>query len=394
MARYLCYKAGCLLLLGSATPELSTRYFAETGVYQHYVLKNRYNRMHLPEVSIVDLKKELRCGNEGTISSFLREELCANIERGEQSLLFLNRRGARKLVTCGECGYIYTCPRCSVSLTYHSVTGRLVCHYCGYSRKVDEKCPDCRGALRYVGAGTQLVEQELKELFPDTEVIRMDADALSGSVTHEQIFERFRTENIPIMIGTQMIVKGLNFENVTLVGVLMADQSLYSGDVHAAERTFSLITQVIGRSGRGEKAGRAVIQTFTPGNEVIQQAAAQDYEAFYQSEILLRRLQNAPPFADLLAVTASGKNEQLVVQACRFLRSQLEVLLRGKENLQILGPAPLPVVKVNDRFRYRVLLRCRADSTARKAVAAVISACSMDKRFRGLSFYADNDPEQ
>ena len=393
IAKYRCYKDNCLLLLGSATPELSTRYFAETGTYRRFVLNNRYNRLQLPEVNIVDLKKELRRGNEGTISSFLRDELAANIESGEQSILFLNRRGARKLVTCGECGYTYTCPRCSVSLTFHSVTNRLVCHYCGYSQKVGNECPNCHGLLRFVGAGTQLVEEELHTLFPDTEIIRMDADALSGGVTHEQIFERFRTENIPVMIGTQMIVKGLNFENVTLVGVLLADQSLYSGDFHAAERTFSLITQVIGRSGRGEKQGRAVIQTYTPENEVILQAANQDYEAFYQSEVMLRRLQNAPPFADILAVTASGVNEQQVVQACRFLRSQLGALLKEKENLQILGPTPLAVVRVNDRYRYRVILRCRTDTLVRKAVSAVIALGSTDKQFRGVSFYADSDPE-
>lgn len=393
VARYRCYKDSCLLLLGSATPELTTRYLAETGNCRRFVLNSRYNRLQLPEVNIVDLKKELRRGNEGTISTFLREELAVNIENGEQSILFLNRRGARKLVTCGECGYTYTCPRCSVSLTFHSVTGRLVCHYCGYTQKVGAECPECHGLLRYVGAGTQLVEEELHTLFPGTEVIRMDADALSGGVTHEQIFERFRTENIPVMIGTQMIVKGLNFKNVTLVGVLLADQSLYSGDFHAAERTFSLITQVIGRSGRGEKPGRAVIQTYTPESEVILQAAEQNYEAFYQSEIMLRRLQNAPPFADILAVTASGANEQQVVQACRFLRSQLASLLKEKENLQILGPTPLAVVRVNDRYRYRVILRCKTDALVRKAVAAVIALGSTDKQFRGVSFYADSDPE-
>ena len=393
VARYRCYKDNCLLLLGSATPELSTRYYAETGVYRRFVLNSRYNRLHLPEVSIVDLKKELRRGNDGTISSFLRDELAANIENGEQSILFLNRRGARKLVTCGECGYTYTCPRCSVSLTFHSVSNRLVCHYCGYSQKVGTECPDCHGKLRFVGAGTQLVEEELHTLFPESEVIRMDADALSGGVTHEQIFERFRSENIPIMIGTQMIVKGLNFENVTLVGVLLADQSLYSGDFHASERTFSLITQVIGRSGRGAKAGRAVIQTYTPESEVILQAASQDYEAFYQSELMLRQIQNAPPFADILAVTASGINEEQVVRACRFLRSQLGILLKEKESLQILGPTPLAVVRVNDRYRYRIILRCKADSLVRKAVAAVLALGSTDKQFRGVSFYADSDPE-
>ena len=393
VAKYRCFKNSCLLVLGSATPDLVTRYCAESGRYSRFVLRRRYNEMKLPEVKIIDLKNELRRGNEGSISVPLRTELLENLERGEQSILFLNRRGAHKLVTCGECGFVYKCPHCSVSLTYHSVNRRLICHYCGYTRRVDEACPDCGGILKYIGAGTQLVEEELHSLFPGTEIIRMDADVLSGSMTHEQVFERFRAENIPIMIGTQMVTKGLNFENVTLVGVLSADQSLYSGDFRAAERTFSLITQVIGRSGRGQKAGRAVIQTFTPSSEVIRQAARQDYDAFYQSEIILRKLQDSPPFSDLLSVTASGAEERAVVDACRFVKNRLCFLLGQKEKTEFLGPTPLTVVRVNNRFRYRIIIKCRSDSAIRNAVSGVITECSTDKRFRGISFYADNDPE-
>ena len=393
VAKYRCFKNSCLLVLGSATPDLVSRYCAESGRYSRFVLRRRYNEMKLPEVKIIDLKNELRRGNEGSISVPLRTELLENLERGEQSILFLNRRGAHKLVTCGECGFVYKCPHCSVSLTYHSVNRRLICHYCGYTRRVDEVCPDCGGILKYIGAGTQLVEEELHSLFPGTEILRMDADVLSGSMTHEQVFERFRAENIPIMIGTQMVTKGLNFENVTLVGVLSADQSLYSGDFRAAERTFSLITQVIGRSGRGQKAGRAVIQTFTPSSEVIRQAARQDYDAFYQSEIILRKLQDSPPFSDLLSVTASGAEERAVVDACRFVKNRLCFLLGQKEKTEFLGPTPLTVVRVNNRFRYRIIIKCRSDSAIRNAVSGVITECSTDKRFRGISFYADNDPE-
>ena len=393
VAKYRCFKNSCLLVLGSATPDLVSRYCAESGRYSRFVLRRRYNEMKLPEVKIIDLKNELRRGNEGSISVPLRTELLENLERGEQSILFLNRRGAHKLVTCGECGFVYKCPHCSVSLTYHSVNRRLICHYCGYTRRVDEACPDCGGILKYIGAGTQLVEEELHSLFPGTEILRMDADVLSGSMTHEQVFERFRAENIPIMIGTQMVTKGLNFENVTLVGVLSADQSLYSGDFRAAERTFSLITQVIGRSGRGQKAGRAVIQTFTPSSEVIRQAARQDYDAFYQSEIILRKLQDSPPFSDLLSVTASGAEERAVVDACRFVKNRLCFLLGQKEKTEFLGPTPLTVVRVNNRFRYRIIIKCRSDSAIRNAVSGVITECSTDKRFRGISFYADNDPE-
>lgn len=393
IAKFRCSKSGCLLLLGSATPKISSRYCAETDRYAYYVLRNRYNEMELPSVSVVDMKEELKSGNQGSISSFLRDEIATNIEHGEQSILFLNRRGANKLITCGECGYIYKCPNCSVTLTYHSVNNTLLCHYCGYRQSPGNACPDCGGKLNYVGAGTQLVEQELKELFPESGILRMDTDVISAKVTHEQLFEKFRTENIPVLIGTQMITKGLNFENVTLVGVISADQSLYTGSFHSAERTFSLITQVIGRSGRGNKPGRAVIQTFTPENEVILQAAGQDYDAFYKSEIQVRQIEDAPPFKDLLAVTVSGPAESAVISAGKYVKARLEFLLKDVEDASLLGPVPLSVVKVNNRFRYRINIKCRADAKVREAVAATVTECCTDKRFKGITFYADNDPD-
>lgn len=391
VAKFRCAQAGSLLLLGSATPEIDSRYRAGTGTYSFFSLPSRYNDRDLPEVRIVDMKRELRQGNTGCISSLLREEIQTNLERGEQSILFLNRRGAHKLVSCGECGYTYKCPRCSVSLTYHSATGRLMCHYCGHSQRLDAVCPDCGGQFSFIGAGTQLVEEELHGLFEGMPVMRLDTDTVTPAGSHERLFERFRKENIPVMVGTQMVAKGLNFENVTLVGVISADQSLYAGDYRAGERTFSLITQVVGRSGRGAKAGRAVIQTFTPGNETIQQAARQDYEAFYRSELELRQLQGTPPFRDLLAVTASGLDEDRVIEACRFVKRRLGELLRGKE-AELLGPTPLAVVRVNNRYRYRVNISCVSDSAVRAAVAQSVIECCTDKRFRGVSAFADNDP--
>jgi len=392
IAKYRCAKANCLLLLGSATPDIVSRYAAETGRYAYFRLESRYNERELPAVEIVDMKRELRAGNGGSISSFLRAELAANIERGEQSILFINRRGAHKLVSCGDCGYTYRCPRCSVSLTFHSANHRLICHYCGYSRRVDENCPDCGGTLKYIGVGTQLVEEELHELFPEIEVLRMDTDTVTPAGSHEALFSRFREEKIPVMVGTQMVTKGLNFENVTLVGVISADQSLYAGDYRAGERTFSLITQVVGRSGRGEKPGRAVIQTFTPDNETIRQAANQDYDAFYASELSLRRLQNAPPFRDILTLTASGLDERLVLQACRFAKARLENLLGLQSGTDLLGPSPMAVVRVNNRYRYRVILNGRNSAALRAALSQTVCECNTDKRFRGVSVFADNDP--
>ena len=390
IAKYLCAKNNCTLLLGSATPDIVSRYNAECGKYAYFSMPNRYNDMQLPQVKIVDMKRELRHGCTGNISSFLRDEIQQNLDRGEQSILFINRRGANKLISCGDCGYTYKCSNCSVSMTYHSVNNRLICHYCGCSRRLDSCCPDCGGTLKHIGAGTQLIVEELNELFPEAEVLRMDADSVAPIGSHEKLFEKFRNEKIPIMVGTQMVTKGLNFENVTLVGVISADQSLYAGSYKAGERSFSLITQVIGRSGRGSKPGRAVIQTYTPDNETILQAAKQDYDEFYQSEIMLRRIQNAPPYTDYLSVTTSGIDENRVVDCCRQLRRYLDDITGHK--YQILGPTPLPVVKVNNRFRYRVNISCKLDKALREQISSAIILFSTDKRYRGVSIYADNDP--
>ncbi len=392
VAKYLCAKSGSLLLLGSATPEISSMHKARSGSYHYFELPERYNEQLLPSVQIVDMKRELRRGNGGDISTFLRDELRENIDRGEQSILFLNRRGASKLVGCGECGYTFRCPKCSVSLTYHSARKRLMCHYCGYSQRLPAFCPDCGGELRFVGSGTQHVEDELRELFPGTEILRMDTDTVTPVGSHERLLDRFRDEKIPIMIGTQMVTKGLNFENVTLVGVLCADQSLYSGDYRAGERTFSLITQVVGRSGRGEKPGRAVIQTFTPENQTILQAAQQNYKDFYESEIKLRRLQNAPPVVERYTLTASGQKEEQVELAVRYLFDLLSLAAKEISECTVLGPAPLGVVKVNNRFRYRVTMLGSDAAAIRKTLAAAVTECGSDKRFRGVSVYADHDP--
>ncbi len=392
VAKYRCAQDKALLLLGSATPDVESRYFAGIGRYGFFTLPGRYNERELPGVEIVDLKRELRRGNGSSISSRLRDELAGNIERGEQSILFINRRGANKLVTCVECGYTYRCPNCSVSLTFHSYGRKLMCHHCGYTQPLDERCPECGGNFKFVGAGTQKVEEELRALFPDTEILRMDTDTVSGAGGHDKLLERFRTERIPIMVGTQMVTKGLNFENVTLVGVICADQGLYAGDYRASERTFSLITQVIGRSGRFEKPGRAIIQTYTPENETILQAAHQDYESFFRSEIELRRLQLLPPFTELLCVTLSGLDETLVLDCAVRVRSELSCATRQEAGTRVLGPAPLSILKVNNNYRYRVTLCAAPGSGMRRLIADIVTRFSTDKRYRGVSVYADTNP--
>ena len=392
VAKYRCAETASLLLLGSATPDIESRYAAETGRYAFFRLGGRYNKMDLPQVRIVDMKRELRGGNDTSISSCLRRELAENIRRGEQSILFINRRGASKLITCVDCGYNFKCPNCSVSLTYHSSNRRLMCHYCGYTRTVAERCPDCGGELSYIGDGTQKIETQLRELFPETEILRMDTDTVAAAGSHDALLGRFRTGRIPIMIGTQMVTKGLNFDDVTLVGVLSADQSLYCGDYRAAERTFSLITQVIGRSGRASRPGRAVIQTFTPENQVIRFAARQDYEAFYSQEIELRRVQKCPPLTQVIALSASGTDERLVLDCCRRIRSLLERALRSKQGVNILGPAPYPVVRVNNRYRYKISLACTQEREMRALVSRLLMYCNTEKEFRGVSLYADMNP--
>ena len=245
------------------------------------------------------------------------------------------------MVSCGECGQVPECPRCSVKLTYHSANNRLMCHHCGHSQPLPPACPVCGGLLNFVGTGTQRVQEELQELFPWVEVLRMDTDTVSAAHPHEKLLDRFQKERIPVLVGTQMVAKGLDFENVTLVGVVAPDLSLYVDDFRAGERTFSLLTQVAGRAGRGEKQGRAVIQTFTPDNDVIRCAARQDYDGFYEREIELRRLRNDPPFAQHVVLTASGLEEGAVLRCCVRLRRTLERELPGiPGQWQLLGPAP------------------------------------------------------
>ena len=391
VAKFLCTQHGAALVLGSATPSVETTFQAQRGVYQKLALRTRFNRQPLPRVLIADLRDEVRGGNSGSISAPLRRELEENLRRGEQSILFLNRRGSSRMLLCGECGAVPECPRCSVPLTYHSANGRLMCHYCGHSQRARETCEDCGGLMKHVGAGTQKVEEELHELFPEAGVLRMDADTVSGN--HERLLNQFEKERIPILLGTQMVAKGLDFENVTLVGVLAADLGLYLDNYRAAERTFSLLTQVVGRAGRGSKDGRAVIQTFTPDNEVITSAARQDYNSFYAAEIRLRRAHRYPPFADIFTMTVSGPEEGAVLRAAVQLRQAMAAGLlqpgAADREAELLGPAPAPVLKVNNRSRYRVFWVGHNDHATREALAYYIRAFHQRKENRGMNLFVD-----
>ena len=389
-ALYRGAKEGALVLLGSATPSVETMYLARQGTYALFTLGQRFHGGALPEVRIVDLKEELRRGNGTSISLPLQEALRETMDQGRQSILFLNRRGAGQYRICVQCGAVPTCPRCSVSLTYHAANHRLLCHYCGHSEPVQDRCPQCGGMVKTMGVGTQRIEAELRTLFPDREILRMDADTVSATNTHEDILSRFEREKIPILVGTQMVTKGLNFENVTLVGVIDADLSLYVNHFRAAETTFSLLTQVVGRAGRGQYQGRALIQTMSPQHRVIELAARQDYDAFFSMELSLRQLQGLPPFRDLFTVTFLSRIEGWAVSgAARFRAMVLRQSPGWGTALTVLGPSPAPVVKVNNTFRYRLVLQTSGSRPLRRHLAAVLKAFLQDRANRGVTAYVD-----
>jgi len=393
VAQFRCAQEEALLLLGSATPSIETAYHAQEGRYQVFYLHKRYNEKSLPRVYLADMRQELRAGNEGILSAALRRELSDNLARGEQSILFLNRRGSARMLQCGECGAVAECPRCSVPLTYHSANGRLMCHYCGFSRPVYETCPSCGSRMKHLGTGTQKAEEELAAAFPGVGILRMDTDTVGATHAHEKLLARFREEKIPILLGTQMVAKGLDFENVTLVGVLAADLSLYVDHYCAAERTFALLAQVVGRAGRGSKQGRAVIQTYTPENEVIRAAAAQDYGTFFRTELRMRKLRRYPPFADLFTLTVSGTDEGQVLRACTALRDALRAAVSAEAiaplEVEVLGPASAPVMKVNNRYRYRLFLVGKSCTALRRLISEYLAAFAQHRENRGLDIFAD-----
>lgn len=393
VAIYRGSKEHALVVLGSATPSLESMYLAKEGVYSLHVLTERYNGKNLPHVQLVDMKQEIRQGNSTSISVPLRDALAENIAAGKQSILFLNRRGANRCMICVDCGEVTMCPRCSVSLTYHAVNHRMMCHHCGYSEIAVNVCPSCGGHMKPVGTGTQRLQQELLELFPGLEIIRMDADTITASNSHEAMLEQFQKERVPVLIGTQMVTKGLNFDNVTLVGVVDADMSLYLDHYRAAETTFSMLTQVIGRSGRGSQSGHAIIQTMTPEHSVIRLAAAQDYDQFYDLEITLRQLQKAPPFHDVFTIMFVGLFEAQTLAAAGLFRQMLESSLQkpeyAKQWSEILGPSPAPIAKVNHTFRYRILLHGSNQRPLRLLLSHLLREFAKDKVSKGITAFVD-----
>ncbi|WP_122788476.1 replication restart helicase PriA [Intestinibacillus sp. Marseille-P6563] len=397
VARFIAHQQGALLLLGSATPSVESYYYAQQGRYALFHLPERFGSGGLPQVTIADMRGLSRKGLTGSIGPILREEIAHNLAQGEQTILFLNRRGNSRVIGCTMCGWVPECPSCSTTMTYHSVNGRAMCHYCGASIKVQEFCPSCGSAHLFLeNPGTQRVEQELHELFPEARVLRMDADTTSTKNAHTQLLQTFGEGQADILLGTQMVTKGLDFERVTLVGVLDADQSLYAQDFRARERTFSLITQVVGRAGRREAQGRAIIQTFSPEHPVILTAARQDYAAFYEQELESRRAMQCPPIRELLLLSASGEQEQDVLAALLRLKTRLAGLMEGQFadfKYPVLGPAAASIVRIAGRYRYHLTIRCPDNKRRRQLIAGVMREFAADRRNRGVHLFANLNPD-
>ena len=390
VARYRCAKSGALMLLASATPSLESYKKALEGKYTLIKMKNRYGEARLPEVMIADMRGEAQSGNISPLGLALTEELIRTKEKDGQSILFLNRRGYNTFVSCRDCGDAIKCPNCSVSLTYHTKKGTydegyLTCHWCGYRSELPKICPSCGGAhLAHMGYGTQRVEQELAGLIPDVRVLRMDTDTTSTKFSYDELLGKFRRREADILLGTQMVTKGHDFPSVTLVGVLLADASLYLDDYRASERTFSMLTQVIGRAGRASADGRAVIQTNNPDSDVIRLACQQDYETFFEREIKLRQLLVFPPYCDIVLMTLSSKDERELMVAVKKLATEFaKRTADGGEfsdvKLVSFGPFEAPVYRVEGKYRMRMVVKCKLNKRSRELFASLLKIFSAEK---------------
>ncbi|MDL2233566.1 primosomal protein N' [Ruminococcaceae bacterium OttesenSCG-928-L11] len=369
VAKFRCSQTGSLLLLSSATPSVESYYYAKQGQYSLITLEERFGDAQLPDVYMVDMREAESISTSHTFSERLLQELHYNLTHGEQSILLLNRRGYSTLIKCSACGAVEECPNCSVSMTFHTANDSLVCHYCGYAKKRPAKCTECGSEMiRFSGVGTQKIQEELEALYPDARILRVDMDTTLTKFSHERLFLAFSSKEYDIMIGTQMVAKGLNFPDVTLVGVLAADQSLYAMDFRSFERSFALLTQVVGRSGRGKHRGRALIQTFSPDHPIIEQAANQDYPAFYAQEIKSRRHHLYPPFCTLAGIGfVSVSTEEIRRWPERFLE-QFRKLAGEYPDLpiRVLGPVDADTYKVAGKYRRKLIIKCKNNRATRE----------------------------
>lgn len=392
-----CGFNNALLVMASATPSIETYYYTQMGRFSLFELPERYSGTELPEVKIVDMMEEGSKGNDGLFSRYLIGRLKKNLDCGEQSILLLNRRGFHTFAVCMDCKSVIECPNCSIPLTYHRKNDRMMCHYCGYTRKLPDKCDKCGSEkLKTGGVGTQKAEDALAELFPQARILRMDADTTGSKFSYEKNFKDFADGKYDIMLGTQMIAKGLDFPNVTLVGVISLDKILFMGDYKSYERTFSLVTQVVGRSGRAEKSGIACIQTFVPEHYVLQLASQQDFKAFYNEEIQIRKELIYPPFCDICVVGFSSAMEQDASEAAGLFLEMLGDYIKSNKPqmpLRVLGPAKCAVEKINNKYRYRIILKCKNNSVFRKMMSELLLNASKHRKFSNVHIYADMNGE-
>ena len=397
VAKYRCAYHKALLVLSSATPSVETYYSALSGRYSLSVLPARYGNAQLPQVDIVDMNEELERGNRSIFSSHLSECLKKNLDEGKQSILLLNRRGYNTFVSCRACGHVLTCPNCSIALTYHAANQRLMCHYCGFSIPFTKECPVCHeNQVHYSGFGTQRAQQELSEIFPQARVLRLDADSTMTRFAYDKKLKQFADGKYDIIIGTQMVAKGLDFENVTLVGVLSADQALYGDDYRSYERAFDLLTQVVGRSGRGRYSGRAVVQTFTPENKIIRLAAEQNYPEFYKGEIAIRRAMLYPPFSSLCMIGFVGIDEKKVrASSVDFLQKLRETAQSDypDQPMRVLNPSPATVGKAGGKYRYKLIIKCRNSRKFREMVSRLLVWFQTARGHAGVTAFADMNPD-
>ncbi|MDE5558816.1 MAG: primosomal protein N' [Ruminococcus sp.] len=393
VAKRRCAYHSATLLLASATPSLESYYLAEKNIYHLVKLEKRYQNIPLPEVSIVDMSEERLSGNVNQFSHKLVNEINVNLANGEQTILLLNRRGYHTFIKCVDCSQPVQCPNCSVPLTYHKKNDRLMCHYCGYSGEHITRCPKCNShRLKSTGFGTQRLEDELNMYFPKARILRMDADTTFSRYSYEKSFSDFRDGKYDIMIGTQMIGKGLDFPNVTLVGVLSVDGALYAGDFRAYERTFSLITQVVGRSGRGELTGRAVLQTFIPEHYIINLASLQDYEGFYEEEIALRRAMIFPPVCDICVFGFSGTDNTAVQNGAnavfQLMKQELDKI-QPHTPVKVIMPVKCSYEKINGRYRWRIIMKCKNTAEIRAFISNILKHSAQLKEMKNISIFAD-----
>lgn len=392
IAEFRARRNDAVLLMASATPDICDYYKAKHGKLNLLEIKNRINK-NMPKVDIVDMRAELEKGNRSVFSKKLIKELKENIEKKEQSILFLNRRGYSTFVSCRSCGYVAKCPKCSISMTYHKYSDNLKCHYCGHETANYKKCPECgSGYIRYFGGGTQKIEEELKNIFPDASTIRMDIDTTSKNNSHEKILKEFEEKKIDVLIGTQMITKGLDFENVTLVGVVSADVMLNIQDYRAGERTFDLIEQVTGRAGRASKKGRAVIQTYNPEHFAVTMAREHDYQSFYDYEINLRKVLKYPPYCEMVSVLFSGANENNIMQASKYFAKCLQLVKDQKDDIQVLGPSAAVIAKINNKYRWRILIKCKNADSLTPILTDAKSQTNKNNNYKDVNIVIDKNP--